>query len=513
MLRILKRSSGCAASSFRFYSAQSAASTAVDPEWANALPFEKIPGPPKAALMAGMIYGGLFTQEGTLVDQLQTIRKTYGDLVRVPGVFGRPTRLLSFSPDDCERVFRTEGQWPMRASLETFTYYRKELRKDVFKDMGLVTEHGEDWHKFRTIVNPVLMQPKTVNLYVDKLDEVAREFIGIMGSLRDEKSELPGNFNQWINRLAMEMMGVLALDTRLGVLSADKAGEAEKLVGLVRDLFQLSFELDVQPSIWKYVKTPTFHRLMAVFDEITQIISAKIDESIIRYEKNPSVHSDTMSVLEKLLKIDRQVAFVMVFDMMQAGIDTTSAATTGILFSLATNLDKQNKLREELRTIMPTKDSPLTTENMRNLPYLRACIKESLRLVPAIVGNARNTGQDLVLQGYQVHKGTELMISSVVLNQDDRHFERAKEYIPERWLRGNESPNVKDVHPFQFLPFGFGPRACVGRRLAMMEMEIFIARVTRQFEYRWNHGPLRIRNSIVNTVENELRFEMKDVED
>jgi cytochrome P450 family 12 len=69
---------------------------------------------------------------------------------------------------------------------------------------------------------------------------------------------------------------------------------------------------------------------------------------------------------------------------------------------LAKNPEKQQKLREELLTILPSKDSPLTPENMRNLPYLRAVIKEGLRIFAPTVGTVRAAGQDMVLQGYQI---------------------------------------------------------------------------------------------------------------
>lgn len=83
----------------------------------------------------------------------------------------------------------------------------------------------------------------------------------------------------------------------------------------------------------------------------------------------------------------------------------TASGTTGILYCLALNPDKQEKLRQELRTILPKKDSPLTPENMQDLPYLRACIKEGLRVCPPLAGTARAVGKDIVLQGYQIPKG------------------------------------------------------------------------------------------------------------
>ncbi|XP_055588799.1 uncharacterized protein LOC129741117 [Uranotaenia lowii] len=493
----------------------SAASETPDPEWANAQPYESIPGPGSIQMLRNFAPGGRYYNL-TMPDMMQALRDDYGDLYRLPGTFGRHDMVATFKPDDFETILRTEGQWPIRRGLDSLAYYRQKVRPDVFKGMGLVTEQGEEWQHFRTIANPVMLQPKTVQLYVDKLDEVAQDFMKIIPNLRDAKNEMPADFNQWINRWALEMMGVLALDTRLGVLEADQPAEAKEMIRLIREFLELSYQLDILPSVWKYYKTPTFNRLITVLDGITDIIKAKVDAAVTRLEKNPSKSSEAMSVLEKLLKVDRDVAVIMAFDMLQAGVDTTSSGTISILHALATNPEKQNKLREEIRAILPDKNSPLTPENMRNLPYLRACIKEGLRLQSPVVGNVRTAGKDLVLQGYRIPKGTDLLMPAMNLYKDERYYARAQEFLPERWLKESESeqvPNAKSAHPFLFLPFGFGPRTCIGRRLAMMEMEIFLARVTRQFEYRWNHGPLKIITSLINVPANELRFEMKEVVD
>ncbi|XP_055641942.1 cytochrome P450 12b1, mitochondrial-like [Toxorhynchites rutilus septentrionalis] len=484
----------------------------VDTEWENALPYDKIPGPGVMKMLMMFAPGGRY-YNATLPELQRRLRQDYGDLVRLPGVFGRADNIMSFSPDDFEKVFRTEGTWPVRRAIDTFVYYRRNVRQDVFKGLGgLVTEQGENWQFFRSIVNPVMLQPKTVKMYVDKLDEVSRDFTKIMKNLRDEKNEMPADFNQWLNRWALETMGVMALDTRLGILEKNKSDEAEHIVKCIREFFQLTYELDVLPSVWMYYKTPKFVRLMRTLDELTAMIMAKVDEALVRLESSPNAESTGQSVLEKLLKVNRDVAIIMAFDMLLAGIDTTASGTIGVLHSLAMNPDKQTKLREELRTILPTKDTPLTPDKMHHLPYLRACIKEGLRLAPPTAGNARAAGKNLVLQGYRVPKGTDIAIASMILQQDDRFFQRAKEFVPERWLKGEKCPSGDEAHPFVFLPFGFGPRTCIGRRLAMLEMEVIIARITREFEYRWNYDELRIRGSLINIPENELKFEMNEVQ-
>ena len=75
------------------------------------------------------------------------------------------------------------------------------------------------------------------------------------------------------------------------------------------------------------------------------------------------------------------------------------------LYYLATNQEKQDKLREEMRQYLPKKDSPVTKEILSEVPYLKATIKETLRMAPIAVGNLRTTIQDMVLSGYQIPKG------------------------------------------------------------------------------------------------------------
>lgn len=82
-----------------------------------------------------------------------------------------------------------------------------------------------------------------------------------------------------------------------------------------------------------------------------------------------------------------------------------------ILYCLAKNPEKQRKLRLEIWKILPDKNTPLTVEKLTNTPYLQAVIKEGLRMFPVFSGVARKTGQDLILQGYQVPKGVQTSYS------------------------------------------------------------------------------------------------------
>lgn len=71
-----------------------------------------------------------------------------------------------------------EGVWPVRIGLDSLTYYRTEKRPDIYKEyLGLFPTQGKPWHDMRTIANPIMMQPKTIKLYCDQVDEVAKDFV------------------------------------------------------------------------------------------------------------------------------------------------------------------------------------------------------------------------------------------------------------------------------------------------------------------------------------------------
>lgn len=136
--------------------------------------------------------------------------------------------------------------------------------------------------------------------------------------------EVPENFEEEINRWTLESVSVVALDKQLGLIKANRSNpQAKKLFDALNLFFELSGELEMKPSIWRYVATPKFKKLIKVLDEIQDITSGYVNEAVERLEREPSNKPDhEKSVLEKLLKTDQQIARVMAIDMLIAGVDT-----------------------------------------------------------------------------------------------------------------------------------------------------------------------------------------------
>ncbi|XP_021352733.1 probable cytochrome P450 12d1 distal, mitochondrial isoform X2 [Mizuhopecten yessoensis] len=171
-------------------------------------------------------------------------------------------------------------------------------------------------------------------------------------------------------------------------------------------------------------------------------------------------------------------------DVFVAGIDSTANAMTFLFYFLAKHQDKQRKLYQELLDVIP-KDGKITEDVIKKLSYLKACVKESLRLVfPICAGTARILDLDIVLKGYKVPKGTTLVLCNGIICREERYFPQQDQFLPERWIRGDIRT---DVNPFAHLPFGFGPRKCIGQRVA--ELEIYICTAKMFMTYRFKLPP------------------------
>ncbi|XP_023310954.1 cytochrome P450 CYP12A2-like isoform X2 [Anoplophora glabripennis] len=373
---------------------------------------------------------------------------------------------------------------------------------------------GVDWFKVRSLVNPVLMQPKTAQQYIGSMDKVTNELIKNIRffSTQNEKSEMPEDFQNELYKWALESIGFLTLNKHLGCLdlNAPKDSEPQKLIWSVNQMFLLMHNLEIMPATWKYIETPSWKRLVTVLDYVTETLSRNIEETLNKTIPE-DVPDEQLNILQRLSKLDKRMAFSMVIDLFISGIDSSGKTIAAALYLLAKNPDKQKYLREEVYNNLPDKNSPITKEILNNSPYLKAVIKETTRIAPVFPGSSRTTIKDSVLGGYRIPKGTEV-ISMHIISANSEHFKDHEKFIPERWLRTEDSDySYKNVHPFASQPFGFGPRSCVGKRLANLELEVAISKIIRNFELSWHHEDMVFSGLFLYGIERPLRIRVKEV--
>uniref|UniRef100_A0A667YWT6 Thromboxane-A synthase n=1 Tax=Myripristis murdjan TaxID=586833 RepID=A0A667YWT6_9TELE len=184
--------------------------------------------------------------------------------------------------------------------------------------------------------------------------------------------------------------------------------------------------------------------------------------------------SHTKHPQKRMMTEDEIVGQAFIF--LLAGYETSSNTLAFTCYLLAIHPDCQSKVQEEVDHFFTRHESPDYT-NVQELKYLDMVIAEALRLYPPGFRFARSIDHDCVVNGQFLPKGATLEIPASFLHYDPEYWPEPEKFIPERF-----TPEAKaNRHPFAYLPFGAGPRSCVGMRLAQLEMKMALVRLFRRF--------------------------------
>jgi cytochrome P450 len=176
-----------------------------------------------------------------------------------------------------------------------------------------------------------------------------------------------------------------------------------------------------------------------------------------------------------------------------AGSDTTSTALAGTFFYLVHNPTAMQKLCEEIREKFSDVEEIVTGPKLASCSFLRACIDETLRMTPPVAGvlprQVLSGGLDI--EGHHIPAGIDVGVPIYAIHHSPACFPRPFDYLPERWLH---DPAANPLHSrlpdaqAAFNPFSIGPRGCIGKGLAYVELTVTIARVLYSFDMRLAPG-------------------------
>lgn len=227
--------------------------SSASPSYVTPRSFNQIPGPKfihRAFLPGGECYG---KDASTTLNYL---RRRYGDIYKIYQFSNKSFIVVTFDPNDFEKIYREEGVWPARKMFSTVDYFRMEVDPSC---AGLLNYQGDKWHEIRTVLNKIMMQPKVVHLYVPKIDKLTRELVRIVKTIRDENNETSPEFEKYINRWVVDLSGLMSFDLEIGALRK-RDPRADELIEAVEEATELIYQLDLLPSIWRLYKTKKFYR-------------------------------------------------------------------------------------------------------------------------------------------------------------------------------------------------------------------------------------------------------------
>ncbi|CAG7943360.1 unnamed protein product [Penicillium salamii] len=180
--------------------------------------------------------------------------------------------------------------------------------------------------------------------------------------------------------------------------------------------------------------------------------------------------------------------------LMIAGSDTTSTTLAATLFYLVRRPEALAKLTAEIRSAFTEVEEIVTNSSLGELVYLKACIDEALRLAPAVPGAIPREVMDggAVVDGVFLPAGTDCGTPTYSIHRQERYYREAGTYMPERWIENatctagasswQTTKESIETARHAFCPFSIGPRGCIGKSMAFMEMRLTLARLVFLFD-------------------------------
>ncbi|XP_059888882.1 1,25-dihydroxyvitamin D(3) 24-hydroxylase, mitochondrial [Delphinus delphis] len=396
-----------------------------------------LPGPTKWPLLGSLLEilwkGGLKKQHDTLAEY----HEKYGKIFRMK--LGSFDSVHLGSPCLLEALYRTESAYPQRLEIKPWKAYR-DYREEGY---GLLILEGEDWQRVRSAFQKKLMKPVEIMKLDNKINEVLADFTGRISELCDERGCIEDLYSE-LNKWSFESICLVLYEKRFGLLQKNAGDEALNFIMAIKTMMS------------------TFGRMMVTPVELHKSLNTKVWQA----------HTLAWDTIFK----SGNVATCTQQPCLRSCCRKTANSLMWILFNLSRNPHVQQKLLKEIQSVLPENQMP-RAEDLRNMPYLKACLKESMRLTPSVPFTTRTLDKAMVLGEYALPKGTVLMLNTHVLGSNEENFEDSSQFRPERWLQ-----DKKKINPFAHLPFGIGKRMCVGRRLAELQLHLALCWIVRKYD-------------------------------
>uniref|UniRef100_A0A8C2BI56 Si:ch211-113j14.1 n=1 Tax=Cyprinus carpio TaxID=7962 RepID=A0A8C2BI56_CYPCA len=385
------------------------------------------------------------------------------------------------------QVMRQEGRFPVRTDLPHWKEYR-DMRGQAY---GLHVDTGPEWYRIRSALNPKMLKLKEVKAYAPIIHEVVSDLLQRVEllRLRSQDQATVNDLTSELYKFGFEGISSILFETRLGCLQEEIPTDTLRFISAVNDMLALSETVLFFPRWTRHI-FPFWKRFVQAWDDLYDVARHLIDRKVKQIhdqaERGEQVEGMYLTYLLSSNKLSLGEVYISLTELLLGGVDTTSNTLSWTLYHLARDAEVQNRLYIEITSVCPSKELP-TTEHLAMMPYMKAVIKETLRMYPVVPGNGRlSVDSEVIVDNYWFPKKTQFHLCHYAVSHDERNFPEPERFVPDRWLR--DSPSRSQHHPYSSVPFGVGVRACVGKRVAELEMYFALSRLMQHYEVRTEEG-------------------------
>lgn len=363
------------------------------------------------------LWGGTFDFQNRPAEFVLAGHDRYGDIFKTRVVYGHSYFIRD--PEIVNAINVTHAKHVFTPKIV------KQMWKP-FLGNGLVPNDGESWKRQHKLIMPAFHKLR-IDAYAPTVSEYTRDMV------RGWKEGEQRDFRKEVIDLALRVVAKTLFDT-------DVAGHSQTINDAMIDISEALIDHAQTP-----IPTPRWwpsernRRMVRALDAMDDVIARLV--AARRKEKKD--RGDLMSHI--VFATDEQ-----------GGMSEKQMR------------DKLQKAQQEIDEKVGGR--PIGVDDLRALPYLEMCLKESLRRLPAVWIYAREAKTELCVAGYRIPKGTILAISPLAIGRNEKYYDKPLEFRPERWSRDFERQLPRGA----YVPFAAGPRVCLGKQFAMMEMRIVL---------------------------------------
>ncbi|KAL3654010.1 hypothetical protein CASFOL_003691 [Castilleja foliolosa] len=419
---------------------------------------------------------------------------TYGGIFRL--TFGPKSFLIISDPSIAKHILKENPKAYSKGILAEIL--------DFVMGKGLIPADGEIWRVRRRAIVPSLHQKFVAamfSLFGEATDRLCKKLDAAASEGEDVEME------SLFSRLTLDIIGKAVFNYDFDSLNVDTG-----VVGAVYTVLREAEDRSVAPipfweiPIWKDI-SPKLKKVNAALklinetlDDLIAICKKMVDEEELQFHEEYMNEQDP-SILHFLLASGDDVSSKQLRDdlmtMLIAGHETSAAVLTWTFYLLANEPSVMAKLQNEVDSVLG--DRFPTVDDIKKLKYTSRVINESLRLYPQPPVLIRRSLEDDVLGKYPIKSGEDIFISVWNLHRSPNHWEEVERFNPERWPLDGPSPNETNQN-FSYLPFGGGPRKCIGDMFALYENVVTVAMLVRRFDFQMASGAPPVKMTTGATI-------------
>jgi len=393
-------------------------------------------------------------------------------------LFKKPL-LIVLTPEFAKTILVKDFQYFVDRGI----YFNKE---DDPLSANLFFIEGEEWRHLRNKISPTFTSGKIKVMFHTMVD-IAENLVENFSGLSSSNFNQPIEIREYLARYTTDVIGRCGFG--IDCNSIDDPNSEFRAMG--KKMFNFSkfknFKIFLGMLMRKQARA-----LRMVFNdnEVTNFVMQIVEKTIKHRKENDIKRNDFMQLMINLYKDETEGAtedsltlkeiaaqsFVFFF----AGFETSSTTMTYALHELAVNPLIQEKLRNEINKEFDKNEGRLTYDSIISMTYMDQVINETLRKYPPVASLHRvlNTNYKLP-NGSIIPEGTFVLVPTYAFHHDHEIFPNPSKFDPDRF-----SEEVKSTrHPFAFLPFGEGPRICIGLRFGIIQAKVGLAMLLRNFKF------------------------------